>query len=283
MNLQPSKTFGLGIMSSSVVLINAIAQFMNIYKNDGSEVLGFFFFAGGLVILTFLIIQLIDVITKNRFVIQAKLASKYKNTIYVLREDGKVKRIRITAPEILDQLELEQIVEITFSSLTRVPLHIVAIDQHHPPVSLKTFEHAAWANRQIFEVFQQGKMPAEKPLGLFGHVLAAEQIWLARINGEDASALPIWPDYSLERCEELMQQNRRGYQLLFARLKAVDYNKKIAYPNSKGTLFHTAINDILTHVSLHGSYHRGQIASLIRQGGEAPVNTDYIAFVRQLE
>ncbi|WP_255314151.1 DinB family protein [Bacillus sp. FJAT-26390] len=283
MNLQPSKTFGLGIMSSSVVLLNAIVQFTMIYENGGSEVLGFFFFAGGLVILAFLIIQLIDVITKNRFVIQAKLVSKYKNTIYILRADGKVKRIRIIVPEIMDQLELDQIVEITFSSLARVPLHIVAAGQHHPPVSLKTFEHAAWANRQIFELLQQGNEPAEKPLVLFGHVLAAEQIWLARINGEDASAFPIWPEYSLEKCEELMQQNMSGYQLLFARLKAVDFNEKIAYPNSKGNLFHTAINDILTHVSLHGSYHRGQIASLIRQGGGTPINTDYIAFVRQLE
>jgi uncharacterized damage-inducible protein DinB len=35
-------------------------------------------------------------------------------------------------------------------------------------------------------------------------------------------------------------------------------------------------------VALHGSYHRGQIALLMRQGGGAPAATDYIAFVRDM-
>jgi uncharacterized damage-inducible protein DinB len=31
---------------------------------------------------------------------------------------------------------------------------------------------------------------------------------------------------------------------------------------------------------LHGAYHRGQIALLIRQAGAVPAPTDYVAFVR---
>ena len=31
---------------------------------------------------------------------------------------------------------------------------------------------------------------------------------------------------------------------------------------------------------LHGAYHRGQIALLLREGGAEPAPTDYIAFVR---
>jgi uncharacterized damage-inducible protein DinB len=33
-------------------------------------------------------------------------------------------------------------------------------------------------------------------------------------------------------------------------------------------------------VALHGSYHRGQIALLVRAGGSTPAPTDYIAFIR---
>jgi len=31
---------------------------------------------------------------------------------------------------------------------------------------------------------------------------------------------------------------------------------------------------------MHGCYHRGQVAMLIRDGGGTPAPTDYIAFVR---
>jgi uncharacterized damage-inducible protein DinB len=40
------------------------------------------------------------------------------------------------------------------------------------------------------------------------------------------------------------------------------------------------VKDILTHVGLHGVYHRGQIALLARQGGGTAVATDYIIYTR---
>ena len=33
----------------------------------------------------------------------------------------------------------------------------------------------------------------------------------------------------------------------------------VTYKNSKGTEFRNSKRDILTHVALHGQYHRGQI------------------------
>jgi uncharacterized damage-inducible protein DinB len=52
------------------------------------------------------------------------------------------------------------------------------------------------------------------------------------------------------------------------------------YRNSAGVPFHTSVADMLAQAALHGSYHRGQIALLVRQGGGTPAVTDYIAFVR---
>jgi uncharacterized damage-inducible protein DinB len=56
--------------------------------------------------------------------------------------------------------------------------------------------------------------------------------------------------------------------------------REIDYRNSTGTQFRNTVSDILTHVVLHGSYHRGQIARLTREAGGTPAVTDYIAFVR---
>ena len=55
------------------------------------------------------------------------------------------------------------------------------------------------------------------------------------------------------------------------------------YRNTKGDEYANSVLDILTHVVIHGAYHRGQIARIIgRAGGQSP-NTDYIAFIRSVE
>jgi uncharacterized damage-inducible protein DinB len=56
---------------------------------------------------------------------------------------------------------------------------------------------------------------------------------------------------------------------------------KINYTNSKGEPWSNTVQDILTHVLLHSAYHRGQIASQVRAGGEQPAYTDFIHAVRQ--
>ncbi len=55
----------------------------------------------------------------------------------------------------------------------------------------------------------------------------------------------------------------------------------VVYKNSKGEPWTSTVEDILTHVVLHSAYHRGQIASLMRAGGEQPAYTDFIHAVRQ--
>jgi uncharacterized damage-inducible protein DinB len=38
---------------------------------------------------------------------------------------------------------------------------------------------------------------------------------------------------------------------------------------------------LFAHVALHGAYHRGQIAWLVRDSSHEPVNTDFIMFARE--
>jgi uncharacterized damage-inducible protein DinB len=116
---------------------------------------------------------------------------------------------------------------------------------------------------------------------LFAHLVAAERVWLLRLSGEGAEAPPIWPDWSLKRVAAVVADNARDYQQFVATLSATDVEWYVEYKNSQGVLFSTRIIDILTHVALHGSYHRGQITMTLRAGGITPVNTDYITFVRE--
>ena len=54
----------------------------------------------------------------------------------------------------------------------------------------------------------------------------------------------------------------------------------VAYRNSKGEFWTSTVADILSHVVLHASYHRGQIAAAIREAGGTPAYTDFIHAVR---
>jgi len=145
---------------------------------------------------------------------------------------------------------------------------------------IRLFEHVWWADERILEALKKTNGKPEKALKLFAHVLAAERVWLFRLKGEDSSGLPIWPELGLEDCGAWIKENRDGYSAFLSGLKDEDLGKTVTYTNSSGTTFNTAIGDILTHVAMHGAYHRGQVSMTMRMEGYEPVNTDFITFVR---
>jgi uncharacterized damage-inducible protein DinB len=55
----------------------------------------------------------------------------------------------------------------------------------------------------------------------------------------------------------------------------------VSYRNSAGREFTNTVADIVTHVAMHGSHHRGQIALKLRASGQEPPYVDYIQFARR--
>ncbi|MBA9086833.1 putative damage-inducible protein DinB [Fontibacillus solani] len=143
----------------------------------------------------------------------------------------------------------------------------------------KMFEHLHWANQNILERLQNVEI-GEQQVKLFSHILNAEQIWLARLQGMDTSQMPVWSDGDITVCAKLIKQNEENFKTFFAKIANTDLDTLITYTNSNGKKFMISIRDILTHVALHGQYHRGQINSRLRVDGNDPVNIDYITFVR---
>ncbi|MEJ8304005.1 DinB family protein [Saccharibacillus sacchari] len=143
----------------------------------------------------------------------------------------------------------------------------------------KLFQHVDWANQEILKALRNTEIKG-KSLELFAHILLAERVWLTRLRGEDSSGLPIWAELDLGHCEELMEQNAKGFRAFLADPLLSDPERIVAYANSKGMLFENAVGDILAHVTLHGQYHRGQINLLLRENHFEPVSLDYIMFVR---
>jgi uncharacterized damage-inducible protein DinB len=142
-------------------------------------------------------------------------------------------------------------------------------------------DHSAWANRRTLEALGAATEP--QTARLVAHVLEAERIYLARMRGEDPWPQDFWPDLSLGAAADLAAALPERYGAFLSGLTADDLARRVRYRNSRGAEFHTRIGDLLTHVFMHGAYHRGQIAAALRRAGGEPAATDYIVFTRECE
>ncbi len=143
----------------------------------------------------------------------------------------------------------------------------------------RLFAHARWADaRTLRSIVDSEHLPAHA-LELFAHVLAAEHVWLSRMRGV-AAKMAVWPTMTIAECDALMNENHAGYSAYLGEITDDALAESVFYRNSAGHEFTSTVEDMLTQVAMHGSYHRGQIAALVRAAGDTPQPTDYIAFAR---
>lgn len=143
----------------------------------------------------------------------------------------------------------------------------------------KLLDHLQWADARVLESLRAMPHPDQRALDLYAHVLGAEHVWLSRML-KRAPSEKVWPDLDLERAAALATENAAGLRALLHSCSADELQRKIAYTNSAGSAFESTMEDMLLQVALHGCYHRGQVALLVRGAGGEPWPTDYIAFVR---
>ena len=144
----------------------------------------------------------------------------------------------------------------------------------------KQFEYDEWANREVVAAIRvSGAVPSPSVLKRLGHLIGAEKLWLARVKLQSSPA--VWPNFSLEQCEQEMATVAKGWHDELRIITPQQLEDKITYVNSKGEPWTNLLSDVLTHLILHSAYHRGQIASDMRAAGFEPAYTDYIHAVRQ--
>jgi uncharacterized damage-inducible protein DinB len=140
------------------------------------------------------------------------------------------------------------------------------------------YAHMSWADGQILSALDARDSRLEESIGLFGHLVAAETIWLSRIRARDVGALAPWTRLTLQEATELAAANAAGYADFLA--GASELQRIVAYRTTKGDAMETPLGDILLHVALHGAYHRGQISTRLRGFDLVVPPTDFIVFSR---
>jgi len=101
------------------------------------------------------------------------------------------------------------------------------------------------------------------------------------VAGAQPQSLAVWPEFTIEQCAAQINELALLWREHLGMLSPTRLAEQVTYKNSKGEPWTNSVEDILTHVLLHSAYHRGQIATQVRAGGDAPAYTDFIHAVRQ--
>ena len=143
----------------------------------------------------------------------------------------------------------------------------------------RLFAYNHWANEEVVKGFITVGSPPPKAVAIFAHVIAAERLWWQRLQNAPAS-VAVWPEFTVSECERQLGELRSMWQTVLGGINEAGLSRTVSYKNAKGESFSSNVGDILLHVIMHGTYHRGQIATLVRQSGSAPSYTDFIHAVR---
>jgi len=154
------------------------------------------------------------------------------------------------------------------------------------------YDFNAWANHRVLEAcaaltpeqFTQdlrSSFPSVRDTLV--HTYGAEWVWLERWHGRSPSALLPGNDFA-----DLVSLHARWAELeaaqksFVASVTAADLDRVIEYINFKGQKFAYALRAMLQHVVNHGTYHRGQVTSMLRQLGAKPRSTDLLRYYDDL-
>jgi len=155
---------------------------------------------------------------------------------------------------------------------------------------LNCLGYHAWASQQILdsveplnqeELHRDMQASHSSVWGTLEHCYKADQVWLSRFKGvataklsdydapEDLATLRgEWADVQTELSE-------------WAESRPDDaWTHMMDYRLMNGTECSSPVYENLLHVVNHGTFHRGQVVTMLRQLGASPIPTDFVLYVR---
>ena len=174
----------------------------------------------------------------------------------------------------------------------------------------RLYAYNRWANRRMFAVvvkLSEEQVAAPIPSSFPSiresvyHILFAEWVWLRRWKGMSPRAKAPNPDGSLKmwtalrglsdpspeelstvaglrRFSESLENERQEY---LRGLTEEVLQAPLNFHDMAGTPYSEPLVQLMQHVANHGSYHRGQVTTLLRQIGAETVPLDMIYFFRE--
>ena len=144
----------------------------------------------------------------------------------------------------------------------------------------KVAEFITKAEENVFDAEVKSSFPSLRKT--VEHIWDAEYIWIKRLQGD---SLLDWPSKNFKgnRAETLsawLDCSKDFENFISSKDNAYDQSI-VRYKNMKGDEFKSSVEVIVMHVVNHGTFHRGQIVTLLRELGYTDfTSTDLITFSR---
>lgn len=161
---------------------------------------------------------------------------------------------------------------------------------NHPE---KLYDYNAWATQTLLgrikelpsSVLQQEVNTSFPTIGeAFAHIYAVEKCWLQVLSGISMpkaleACLPLQQEllrYSVDEFTNTFNELAEQYRAWFQNQD--DLEQTIELDNPYAGTRSTQLSEIVLQVVNHGTYHRGNISTMLRQLGHASTMNDYSLF-----
>jgi uncharacterized damage-inducible protein DinB len=149
-----------------------------------------------------------------------------------------------------------------------------------------------WANKKICKfILDAGDSIADETIKSSFHSIRktlyhtwdAQVIWSKRLHGDPANT---WPSHnftgSLSEAASLFIESSEDYVRFTEKMNDSAAESIITYKALDGTAYVSSVEEIIMHVMNHGTFHRGQLISMLRIAGADQLgSTDMIRFFRE--
>jgi uncharacterized damage-inducible protein DinB len=153
------------------------------------------------------------------------------------------------------------------------------------------FDYNHWANqRSLAAAAQISDEQFIQPLGssfssvrdTLMHICGAERVWLERCHGRSPATIPdVSRVQTMAALREHWQPQAQALLAFVGKLQQDDLDRVMEYKTINFGNYQNSVWLSLQHLANHGTYHRGQVATLLRQLGVKPILTDLIHFYRE--
>lgn len=141
------------------------------------------------------------------------------------------------------------------------------------------FDYDDWANRRTIAALEAAA--SHRSRQILAHILITKQEYFERLTGKDSTGFDFWPELDLTACRELARTTNENYKRLLDSGGDSLLERVAVYKTSEGVPYENTYRELLTHVLLHSSIHRGNIVLKMREEGHEPPKIDYILYLRE--
>jgi uncharacterized damage-inducible protein DinB len=160
-----------------------------------------------------------------------------------------------------------------------------------PAEMVALYEYNAWADRRALQAASAlSREQFTKQLGssfpsvrdTLAHIYGVEWLWLERFQGRSPSAIPDDPEFAdIVKLQASWGEFEPTLLNFVGGLTQDDLDRVMEYKTMKFGVYRNPLWQSMQHLVNHGSYHRGQVTTMLRQLGAQPILTDLMHFYRE--